>query len=75
METVIERFTAVDEVDEFTRSDGWRRFPVMNVAEVFDVSRETVHLRMAAMEQAGAIERPSIAYRHDGAIRRDMFIR
>lgn len=73
--TVIERFAAIDEVDEFSRSHGWRRFPVLDIAEIFNVSRETVRLRMVDMAKAGIIERRSDPYWHDGAYRRDTCIR
>jgi DNA-binding transcriptional ArsR family regulator len=77
--TAIQRFAALDRVDEFSRSHGWRRFPVLDIvldiAEIFGVSRETVRQEMAALANAGIIERRSDPYRHDGAIRRDTCIR
>lgn len=73
--SVIERFAASVEIDEFSRPLGWRRFPVMDVAEIFGYTREAVRKRMVAMERAGIIERRSVPYTHDGAIRRDTCIR
>lgn len=75
LNAVILGFAAWDEEDEFTRDDNWRRIPVQDVADIFGVSRETVRLRLVALEKRGEIERRAPSPFHDGRIRRDSLVR
>lgn len=75
LETVILRFAASNGPDEYTCVDRWRRFPVVDVATVFGLSRETVRQWMVALERRGLIDRFSTPYRWEGQIRRDTRIR
>lgn len=74
MDEVIMGFAASDEVDEFTRDDGWRRFPVQDVADIFGVGRETVRLHLVALESRGLIKRRAPANSHDGGHQRDSLV-
>jgi hypothetical protein len=75
MERTILNFAGSDQVDQFTRADRWRRFPVQMVADVFGVDRETVRLRLVALEERGLIERQAPTGKHDGKCRRDSLVR
>lgn len=75
LEDAIVRFAACGVGDEFSRGDGWRRFPVQDVAELVGVDRRTVTRCLQALEARGLIERNVVAFRHDGAVRRDSLIR
>lgn len=69
------RFSEIQGIDEYTREEGWRRFPVADVARLEGVSEETVRLALKAAQEQGLIERKVVCYKHDGRPRRDSLIR
>lgn len=75
IEDVVLEFLANDKVDEFTRTDRWRRLPVSDLAAVLGVNRKTITRTLERLKACGLIEREVIALRHDGAYRRDSLAR
>jgi predicted transcriptional regulator of viral defense system len=75
MEASILNFAGSDEVDQFTRADRWRRLAVQTLADIFEVNRETVRLRLAALQGRGQIDRQAPSGMHDGKWRRDSLVR
>lgn len=60
---------------EFARSEGWVRVPCWDLADILNVSDDSVTRALKHGEDAGWWERETITYRHDGRPRVDSLVR
>jgi hypothetical protein len=75
MYTGIRRFASITVIDEFARGGGWRRLPVLDMAALYRVHRQTVWRQVQALVAGGTIEYDVTSHRADAGPRRGSLIR